>query len=48
MTENFILAAFRKLGEDPLTVKLMKNVRNSNLSINSFNLLNFHHTEIYE
>lgn len=25
MTENFILAAFRKMGEDPLTVKLMKN-----------------------
>ncbi|CAO1330465.1 unnamed protein product [Diamesa tonsa] len=25
MTENFILAAFRKLGEDPQTVKLMRN-----------------------
>ncbi|XP_058816369.1 tRNA selenocysteine 1-associated protein 1-like, partial [Topomyia yanbarensis] len=25
MTESFILAAFRKLGEDPQTVKLMRN-----------------------
>lgn len=25
MNESFILAAFRKMGEDPLTVKLMKN-----------------------
>lgn len=25
MTENFILAAFRKMGEDPQTVKLMRN-----------------------
>lgn len=25
MSENFILAAFRKMGEDPMTVKLMKN-----------------------
>jgi RNA recognition motif-containing protein len=25
MTESFILAAFRKMGEDPMTVKLMKN-----------------------
>ncbi|XP_058451574.1 tRNA selenocysteine 1-associated protein 1 [Malaya genurostris] len=25
MTENFIIAAFRKLGEDPQTVKLMRN-----------------------
>lgn len=25
MTENFILAAFRKMGEDPHTVKLMRN-----------------------
>lgn len=25
MSENFILTAFRKLGEDPQAVKLMKN-----------------------
>lgn len=25
MSENFILAAFRKMGEDPQTVKLMRN-----------------------
>ena len=25
MSENFILAAFRKMGEDPLTIKLMRN-----------------------
>jgi len=25
MTENFIIAAFRKMGEDPTTVRLMRN-----------------------